>query len=156
MDNQDLTKQIEEVQAKRQRNELRRLQLLEAAERTNLRQLEAAERAKRANLRKQEAAERAKRTGRINIEALRKEIKTGLLKGGGAVYSSALSQKSYAWRKLLAMLRQPNESPQRLEAEGILRQLKVGYEDGDHRGKGYMRMFYYEPVDIPMTEPVFE
>ena len=143
----------EELEAELEQIELRELALTLRIKRTNLRQLEAAERAKRANLRKQESAERAKRTGRINIEALREQIKTGLLKDGRGVKSTKLRETSYAWRKLLNMLRQPNESPQRLEAEGILRQLKVSYDDGDHRGKGYMRMFFYEPVDIPMTEP---
>src|SRR5574343_1581552 len=105
VNNQDLTKQIEQLEAKRLRNEVRRLKLVERAE--------------RANLRKLEAAERAKRTGRINIEALREQITHGLLKDKRGANSSALSQKSYAWRRLLTMLRQPADSPARLEAEGL-------------------------------------
>ena len=136
---EELKRQIEELETKRLRNELKRLQL--------------AERAERGTLRKLEAAERAKRLGTININALREQITNGPLKNGRGAYSSQLSRVSSAWRRLLAMLRQPAESQQRLEAEGILRQLKVKYYDGDDRGKGYMRIFYYEPVDIPMMEP---
>lgn len=137
---EELKRQIEELETKRLRNELKRLQL--------------AERAERADLRKLEAAERAKRLGKINIDALREQITNGPLKGGRGAYSSQLSRVSSAWRRLLAMLRQPAQSPQRLEAEGLLRQLHVTYYDGDDRGKGYARTFYHEPNVIPMTEEV--
>ena len=137
---EELKRQIEEEEANRMRIELRELQL--------------SNRTKLANLRKREAADRANRTGRININALREQITNGPLKNGRGAYSSQLSRVSSAWRRLLAMLRQPAESPQRLEAEGLLRQLHVTYYDGDDRGKGYARTFYHEPVNIPMTEEV--
>ena len=122
-------------------------------ERIELRKLALKVKAERAKLRKLEAAERAKRTGRVNIEELRKQITNGLLTGGRGVYSAPLSAASYAWRKLLAMLRQPADSPARMEAEGILRRLHVVYHDGNaETGKGYSRAFYYEPVSIPMTQ----
>lgn len=153
MSTEDLKEQIrqqtEKLETLRLRNELRRLKLVERAERTDLRKLEAAERAKRADLRKLEAAERAKRTGLISIEALREQITHGLLKGERGVNSSRLAGASYAWRRLIVMLRQPADSPARLEAEGLLRQLHVTYDDGNDFGKGLKRQFWYEPPAKP-------
>lgn len=142
-------KQLEEEEA---RIELRARELALRIKRADLRKLEIAERVKRADLRKLEAAERAKRTGRINIDALREQITHGLLKDQRGVKSSRLRDASYAWRRLIDMLRQPADSPARLEAEGLLRQLHVVYYDGDvDTGKGLKREFYYDPDPVSMT-----
>ena len=163
MDTIKSTEQRNQLETERLRLEVERMELeverLKLAVQTEREELKIAKRSETLRLRKLsqhlsiEQGKLSQRTGTVNIATLRKEVQHGILSTGRGVKSTQLREASYAWRKLLFMLRFPSESQQRLEAEGILRQLKVKYYDGDDRGKGYMRIFYYEPVDIPMMEP---
>ena len=154
MDTTALIERREQLETERLRLEVERLELALQVERDELKLAKRTEnlrlRKLSANLRT-ESAKLSHRTGRLNLDDLRKEITAGLLTNKTGVRSTRLREASYAWRKLLIMLRHPDNTPERAQGEAILKQLNVVYFDGDpETGKGYARTFYYEPKNVSM------